>query len=77
MATVGCYCPPVNSAQNGKPKIFVSHGRQDPILPIERCSRVIVPALMQDGYSVRFDEFDGGHRMPPEILDTAARWLTT
>jgi phospholipase/carboxylesterase len=59
----------------GKPRVFVSHGRQDQILPIDRCSRVLVPQLTRDGYDVRFDEFDGGHRMPPEILEVATGWL--
>lgn len=61
--------------ERGKPRFFVSHGRQDPILPIDQCSRRIVPELRRAGYDVRFDEFDGGHRMPPEILDAAAQWL--
>lgn len=65
----------IPAERHGKPKVFVSHGRQDPILPIERCSRVIVPQLKRDGYDVRFDEFDGGHRMPPEILSAAVEWL--
>lgn len=64
---------PVQSV--GRPQLFISHGRQDPVLPIDRCSRVIVPELRQLGYQVRFDEFDGGHRMPPGILEAAAGWL--
>ena len=67
----------IPTERRGKPKIFVSHGRQDQILPIDRCSRVIVLELKRAGYEVRFDEFEGGHRMPPEILDAAAKWLTT
>ena len=67
----------IPTERRGKPKIFVSHGRQDPILPIDRCSRVIVPELKRQGYDVRFDEFEGGHRMPAEILEAAAKWLTT
>jgi len=65
----------IPTERRGKPKFFFSHGRQDPILPIDRCSRIIVPQLRADGYDVRFDEFDGGHRMPPEILDAATQWL--
>jgi phospholipase/carboxylesterase len=67
----------IPAERHGKPRIFVSHGRQDPILPIERCSRVLVPQLKREGYDVRFDEFEGGHRMPPEILTAAAEWLTS
>lgn len=65
----------IPAERHGKPRVFVSHGRQDPILPIDRCSRVIVAQLKRDGYDVRFDEFDGGHRMPPEILTAATEWL--
>lgn len=61
--------------ERGRPRFFVSHGRQDPILPIDQCSRRIVPELRHAGYDVRFDEFDGGHRMPPEVLAGAGQWL--
>lgn len=48
----------------GKPTIFVSHGRQDSILPIDSCSRRIVPVLQRAGYSVTYKEFDGDHEVP-------------
>jgi phospholipase/carboxylesterase len=51
----------------GKPRIFISHGTADSILPIDRCSRVIVPELRRRGYDVTFREFEGGHEMPAEI----------
>jgi predicted esterase len=57
----------VRGAEQGKPKIFISHGTADEILPIERCSRVIVPALQRRGYDVTFKHFDGGHDIPPFI----------
>jgi predicted esterase len=66
----------IPAEHRGRPRIFVSHGRQDQILPIEQTSRRIVPELKAQGYDVRFAEFDGGHRMPPEILAAAAEWLT-
>jgi phospholipase/carboxylesterase len=59
----------------GKPKIFISHGRQDPILPIDQCSRVIVSQLRATGYSPRFDEFDGGHAASPEMRERAMSWF--
>ena len=43
----------------GSPRIFVSHGTRDGWLPIERCSRRIVPQLERAGYEVRYREFDG------------------
>jgi phospholipase/carboxylesterase len=58
----------------GQPRIFVSHGTADPILPIDACSRSFVPVLRQAGYDVRFHEFDGGHTVPPPISDEAMRW---
>jgi phospholipase/carboxylesterase len=52
----------------GAPRIFVSHGRQDDVLPIASCSRVMVPRLQRDGYEVRYREFDGGHEAPPTVM---------
>jgi phospholipase/carboxylesterase len=57
----------VPGVPHGKPRVFVSHGTADEILPIDRCSRVIVPALQKRGYDVTFKQFDGGHDIPPFI----------
>jgi phospholipase/carboxylesterase len=51
----------------GRPEIFISHGTSDPILPIDRCSHRIVPALKKQGYTVTFRQFDGAHEIPPHI----------
>ena len=59
----------------GKPPVFISHGRQDQILPIEECSRVIVPRLKQLGYNVTYREFEGKHALPPDIAAEAIRWF--
>jgi predicted esterase len=53
--------------RNGKPPVFLSHGRADTVLPIDRCSRRIVPALQRAGYDVDYREFDGGHEVPEDI----------
>jgi phospholipase/carboxylesterase len=59
----------------GAPRFFVSHGTRDGVLPIERCSRRIVPQLERMGYGVTYREFDGGHTVPPEIaLEAAGRF---
>jgi phospholipase/carboxylesterase len=65
----------VSAAAQGRPRVFVSHGRNDPILPIDACSRVIVPRLQSMGHDVVFREFDGRHEVPPEIAREAMRWL--
>jgi phospholipase/carboxylesterase len=58
----------------GRPRVFVSHGTADPILPIDGCSRSFVPVLRDAGYEVMFSEFEGGHTVPPEISDQGIRW---
>ena len=68
----GFAAPP---AQAGAPRFFVSHGRQDPVLPIDHCSRRLVPALRRAGYDVTYREFDGGHRTPPEVAEEAVAWF--
>ena len=59
----------------GRPRIFVSHGTDDRILPIDSTSRLIVPRLRDAGYRTEFLEFEGGHTVPPEVSDAAIRWL--
>jgi predicted esterase len=59
----------------GKPPIFISHGRQDQILPIDECSRRIVPELQGEGYQVTYREFDGPHMVPPEVASEAMQWF--
>ena len=61
----------------GRPRVFVSHGTADPILPIDACSRSFVPVLRDAGYDVRFHEFDGGHTVPPAVSDEGVRWWLT
>jgi len=63
--------------QHGSPLIYVSHGKSDPILPIQRCSRRLVPLLEQDGYEVRYHEFVGFHNVPDSIAREALQWFLT
>ena len=65
----------VDGPPRGTPRVFVSHGRSDSILPIDRCSRVIVPYLQRRSYDVTFREFDGGHEMPPAIQREGMTWV--
>ncbi len=58
----------------GAPRIFVAHGTGDRVLPIDGCSRRIVPALKTTGYDVTYREFDGGHTVPPVVADAAFAW---
>ena len=63
------------SGQRGSPRVFVSHGTRDGWLPIDACSRRIVPRLQRAGYEVRYREFEGGHVVPPAIAREAASWF--
>lgn len=64
----------VDGPRQGNPRFFISHGTGDRVLPIDRCSRVIVRQLQQRGYDVTFREFAGGHEVPPEIGREGLRW---
>jgi phospholipase/carboxylesterase len=65
----------INGSAHGKPKIFVSHGTADQILPIDQCSRMIVPTLRGRHYDVMFKEFQGRHEIPAEIATEGLRWF--
>jgi phospholipase/carboxylesterase len=69
----GFMVPP---SRAGRPRIFISHGTQDRILPIAQTSQRIVPGLKRDGYTVRYEEFDGPHTVPPEIARAGMKWVT-
>src|SRR5918994_1209238 len=55
--------------------VIVSHGAHDTVLPVDRCSRRIVPELERAGYDVRYREFEGSHVVPPEIGREAVNWF--
>jgi phospholipase/carboxylesterase len=67
---------PQRSATKRKPKVFVSHGTGDEILPIDSCSRQLVPRLQREGYSVNYREFPGPHTVPREVAEEGLRWAT-
>ncbi len=51
----------------GKPRLFVSHGTHDRVLPIDATSRRVVPRLRALGYQISYREFDGGHSVPEDL----------
>ena len=64
------------TGQKDSPRIFVSHGTRDGWLPIDSCSRRIVPQLKRAGYEVHYREFEGGHVVPPDVAREATLWFT-
>lgn len=67
------FLPPTEAV--GGPAIFVAHGTEDAIFPIDRCSRRIVADLEARGLEVRYTEYDGGHHPPPAIREAAVDWF--
>jgi phospholipase/carboxylesterase len=61
--------------QHGLPRLFISHGTHDSILPIGRTSRRGVPRLRAAGYRVEYREFEGDHEVPPRVVREAVAWL--
>lgn len=58
----------------GSPRLFLSHGTRDPVLPIDTTSRRLAPRFRQSGYEVEYREFDGGHTVPADIARAGATW---
>jgi len=67
----------VPGRRSGKPAVFISHGDADSVLPIQRCSRRIVPLLRAEAYQVDYREFAGGHQVPAELAAAAVEPLDT
>lgn len=59
-------------AVRGKPRIYISHGTRDAVLPIAGCGRRLARVLGQD-YDVTYDEFDGPHTVPRAQLQAAMK----
>jgi phospholipase/carboxylesterase len=59
----------------GRPRMFLTHGTADAVLPIDRCSRRLVPTLRGGGYDLVYEEFEGGHTVPAELSRRAVRWM--
>jgi len=62
---------------HGKPKIFISHGLSDPIMPIDVTSRKFVPRLKSLGYDVTYREYEGRHGVTPAIVREGFEWFLT
>jgi phospholipase/carboxylesterase len=59
--------------REGRPRVWISHGRADRVLPVDRCGRRVA-AQLRTGYDVTYEEFDDGHVMPPHLVEAALDW---
>lgn len=58
-----------------KIRVFISHGTEDAVLPIDPCSRRIVPVLKREEFDVEYHEFKGPHTIPADISQRAVEWF--
>jgi predicted esterase len=42
-------------------RLFIAHGKRDPVLPFDAARSAVVDPLQQSGFDVRFKPFEGGH----------------
>lgn len=64
----------VPGEERGRPRVFISHGTEDTILPFERCGQRLAGELKRRGYDVTFKDFRGGHAIPPDVGRAAFDW---
>ncbi|MDP5183513.1 phospholipase [Blastococcus sp. BMG 814] len=58
----------------GRPRLWITHGTGDRVLPVDRCGRRLAAAFDRSGYDVTYDEFDGGHVVRPDGVAAALDW---
>ncbi len=61
--------------QRGLPRMFVSHGTLDSVLPIETTGDPVVQRLRGAGYPVEYHRFRGGHEVSDETSEAGVRWF--
>jgi phospholipase/carboxylesterase len=66
--------PGLKAPRPVKPPVFISHGRQDPMLSYTGGSKA-KELLERHGYHVEFHPFDGGHEIPPAVVAALRAFL--
>lgn len=57
--------------QTGMPRVFLAHGRSDSQLPIETSAHVNARRLLESGYDLTLQPFDGDHVIVPGVVAKA------
>lgn len=57
-----------------RPAAFIAHGTRDSVVPF-RSGELARELLSRHGVSVVFHSFDGGHTIPPAVVDALGRFL--
>jgi len=66
--------PALKTPRPVKPPVFISHGRQDPMLSFTGGQKA-KDLLERHGYHIEFHPFDGGHEIPPEVVKALRAFL--
>jgi phospholipase/carboxylesterase len=61
--------------QEGAPYIFIAHGAQDEVTPVETAGRAHARRLNNAGYDVTYIEYDGPHKSQPHIVEAAVKYF--
>jgi len=72
LPTLGDWQPDLAARQGLR--TFIAHGRQDPVIDVG-FARTAEQRLREGGLDVSYHESDGGHRIYPALIPTAAEWL--
>jgi phospholipase/carboxylesterase len=64
----------LETPRQATPSVFVSHGRQDPVLRFQGAEH-LVAALKARNFPVTFRPFDGGHEIPPATVEDLKAFL--
>jgi phospholipase/carboxylesterase len=56
------------------PPVLITHGKQDTVVPITKAINAR-DNLISQGVAVEYQEFDMGHEISPEVLDTVQKFI--
>ncbi|MGB1839825.1 MAG: alpha/beta hydrolase [Longimicrobiales bacterium] len=59
----------------GQPRVLISHGSEDSVLPVRLTRSGLVPMFEMDGYDVTYLEFVGRHELTDEIVQRSFEWF--
>jgi phospholipase/carboxylesterase len=58
-------------SQDGRPRVFIAHGRSDSQLPIETSAHLHARRLLDSGHDLTLQPFDGDHVIVPWVVARA------
>lgn len=62
-------------SRHGTPKVFIAHGRADSQLPIETSAHPHARQLLENGYDLTLQPFDGDHVIVPRVVARAVEFF--